>query len=133
MPLFRRREPEPEPLTFTVGVGDHRVIVGGENSGCALLEDVEKYAAFIARTSTHQRGTRDTVGVLNAKMDYAELVETMVSVLSLTFEELVERGVLAQVDVPKKPAPVPLGRDLEMYDYIQETYARAQQRCDWAR
>ena len=65
MPLFRRREPEPEPLTFTVGVGDHRVIVGGENSGCALLEDVEKYAAFIARTSTHQRGTRDTVGVLS--------------------------------------------------------------------
>ena len=55
MPLFRRREPEPEPLTFTVGVGSHRVIVGGESSGCALLEDVDKYAAFLARTSTHHQ------------------------------------------------------------------------------
>jgi len=133
MPLFRRRAAESEPLGFTVGVGNHRVLVGGGTSGCALLEDVETYAGFIARRSAHQHGGRDGVGVLNAKLDYAELVDTMVSVLLLTFEELVDRGVMTPGDVPPKPAPAPLGRDLETYEFIQESYLRAERRYDWAR
>ena len=133
MPLFRRRSAEPEPLGFTVGVGDHRVIVGGPEVGCHLLEDVGQYAAFIERRSTLADGARDTVGVLNAKLDYAELVDTMVSVLVLTFEELVERGLIAEEAVPQKPASEPLRRDLATYDYIQDAYMRATQRCEWAR
>jgi len=132
MPLFRRRTAESEPLVFTVGVGDHRVVVGGGTAGCALLEDVDTYAGFIARRSAHPGG-RDAVGVLNAKLDYAELVDTMVSVLVLAFEELVEHGVMTPDDVPAKPDPAPLRRDLATYDYIQEAYARAQQRYEWAR
>ena len=133
MPLFRRRTAESEPQAFTVGVGGHRVLVGGGTSGCALLEDVDSYEGFITRRSAHHQGGRDGVGVLNAKLDYAELVDTMVSVLVLTFEELVDRGVLVVDDVPTKPVSEPLPRDLATYDYTQEAYARAQQRCNWAR
>lgn len=132
MPLFRRRAPEPEQLTFTVGISDHRVIVGGEEPGCRLLDDIEQYEVFMAERQAPP-GRRDTVGVLNAKLDYAELVDTTVSVLLLTFEELVDRGLMAQEDVPGKPAPSALRRDLATYDYIQDAYARAQTRCGWAR
>ena len=132
MPLFRRRPAEPEPLAFTVGVGDHRVVVGASETGCHLLEDVDQYAAFIERRRAQTDGARDSVGVLNAKLDYAELVDTMVSVLVLTFEELVERGLIAAEQVPQKPASAPLRRDLATYDYIQESYARATSRCQWA-
>ena len=133
MPLFRRRPADPEPLAFTVGVGDHRVVVGGPDAGCQLLEDVGQYAAFIERRNARTDGTRDTVGVLNAKLDYAELVDTMVSVLVLTFEELVERGLMSADQVPQKPASPPLRRDLATYDYIQDSYRRAEARCEWAR
>jgi hypothetical protein len=133
MPLFRRRAAESDPVVFTVGVGDHRVVVGGEPAGCALLEDVDQYAAFIARRSGQRDGDRDSVGVLNAKLDYAELVDTMVSVLVLTFEELTERGVMAAGEVPAKPAASPLQRDLATYDYIQQSYERALDRVEWAR
>ena len=131
--MFRRRPAEPEPLAFTVGVGDHRVVVGGPDAGCNLLEDVDQYAAFIERRSGQGDGGRDTVGVLNAKLDYAELVDTMVSVLVLTFEELVERGLMTPEQVPQKPASAPLRRDLATYDHIQDAYRRATQRCAWAR
>jgi len=133
MPLFRRRPAEPEPLAFTVGVGDHRVVVGTAEAGCHLLEDVGQYAEFIERRGAQTDGARDSVGVLNAKLDYAELVDTMVSVLVLTFEELVERGLISADQVPQKPVSAPLRRDLATYDYIQDSYARATQRCEWAR
>lgn len=133
MPLFRRRAAESEPLAFTVGVGDHRVVVGGDASGCALLEDVDQYAAFIARRSKQRDGERDSVGVLNAKLDYAELVDTMVSVLVLAFEELTERGVMTAGEVPQKPAVSPLRRDLTTHEHIQGSYERALVRAEWAR
>ena len=132
MPLFRRRPAEPEALTFTVGVSDHRVVVGGGEGGCRILEDVDQYGAFITRRAAPDGG-RDSVGVLNAKLDYAELVDTMVSVLVLAFEELVERGAVAAADVPAKPEAAALRRDLATYDYIQDSYRRAVQRCAWAR
>ena len=132
MPWFRRRAAEPEALAFTVGVSDHRVIVGGEEPGCRLLDDIEQYEVFMAERQA-PAGRRDTVGMLNAKLDYAELVDTTVSVLVLTFEELVERGLMAEEDVPEKPAASALRRDLATYDYIQDAYTRARGRCEWAR
>jgi hypothetical protein len=132
MPLFRRRTTETAPLTFTVGVGDHRVAVGAGESGCRILDDIDEYAQFIERREA-KAGARDTVGLLNAKLDYAELVDTTVSVLVLTFEELVERGIVAPEEAPKKPALPPLPRDISTYDYIQEAYQRARRRCEWAK
>ena len=132
MPLFRRRAAEPEALAFTVGVSDHRVVVGGDDPGCRLLDDIVQYEQFLEERRAPQ-GVRDTVGVLNAKLDYAELVDTTVSVLVLTFEELVQRELIAQEDVPQKPAASALRRDLATYDYIQDSYARARRRCEWVR
>jgi hypothetical protein len=132
MPLFRRRAAEAEPLTFTVGVSDHRVLVGTPEPGCRLLEDIEQYQEFIDRRQA-RKGGRDTVGVLNAKLDYAELVDTTVSVLVLAFEELVERGMMLEEDVPRKPAVSKLRRDLATYEYIQDAFARAETRCAWIR
>ncbi len=132
MPLFRRRAPEPEALTFTVGVSDHRVVVGGADPGCRLLDDIEQYEVFMEQRQA-PAGRRDTVGVLNAMLDYAELVDTTVSVLVLTFEELVDRGLLREEDVPEKPEAAALRRDLATYDYIQDAYARARGRCEWVR
>lgn len=132
MPLFRRRSAEPDALTFTVGVSDHRVVVGAGEPGCRLLDDIDQYEAFMAERQAPP-GHRDTVGMLNAKLDYAELVDTTVSVLVLTFEELVERRLMPQEDVPERPAASALRRDLATYDYIQDAYARAQGRCEWLR
>ena len=132
MPLFRRRAAEVETLTFTVGVSDHRVVVGGDDPGCRLLDDIVQYEQFMQERQA-PKGRRDTVGVLNAKLDYAELVDTTISVLVLTFEELVQRGLIAEEDVPQKPAASALRRDLATYDYIQDAYARARDRCDWVR
>lgn len=132
MPLFRRRAADTAHLVFTVGVGDHRVAVGVDEGGCRILDDIAEYSAFIERREA-TGGGRDTVGMLNAKLDYAELVDTTVSVLVLAFEELVERGIVDDADVPHKPAAAPLPRDLTTYDYIQEMYRRARARCEWAR
>ena len=132
MPLFRRRAAEAEPLTFTVGVSDHRVLVGTGDPGCRLLEDITQYEEFIAQRQA-TAGARDTVGVLNAKLDYAELVDTTVAVLVLAFEELVERGMVAPGDVPARPETSMLRRDLATYDYIQDAFTRAQPRCSWVR
>lgn len=132
MPLFRRRAAEPDVLAFTVGVSNHRVVLGGEEAGCRLLDDIDQYEEYMAQRQAPS-GRRDTVGVLNAKLDYAELVDTTVSVLVLTFEELVARGVVAQEDVPEKPAASALRRDLATYEYIQDAYARARRRSEWVR
>ncbi|HEX6539114.1 MAG TPA: hypothetical protein VF155_08045 [Candidatus Dormibacteraeota bacterium] len=132
MPLFRRRAAESEPLAFTVGVSDHRVLVGTDEPGCRLLDDIEQYQEFIDSRRVPDGG-RDTVGVLNAKLDYADLVDTAVSVLVLAFEELVDRGMLAAEDVPPKPAASKLRRDLATYEYIQDAFARAEMRCEWIR
>lgn len=131
MPLFRRRAADTASVAFTVGVGDHRVVVGVDEGGCRILDDIAEYSQFIERRQA-KAGARDTVGMLNAKLDYAELVDTTVSVLVLAFEELVERGVVAADDVPTKPATNPLQRNLSTYDYIQEVYRRALRRCAWA-
>jgi hypothetical protein len=133
MPLFRRRPAEPEPLTFTVGVDAHRVVVGGRLSGCALLDDIDAYVERVAeRTGTGADG-RDPVALQSAKMDYAEMVDSMISVLTLALEELEQRELITPVEVPQRPELPQLTRSLPTYEYIQATYGRAQQRADWAR
>ena len=133
MPLFRRRSAEPEPLTFTVGVDAHRVIVGGAQIGCALLGDVDSYVDTVAERTGVAADGRDPVALQSAKMDYAEMVEAMISVLALALEELEQRELITSVEVPPRPELPRLSRSLPTYEYIQATYGRAQQRVDWAR
>jgi hypothetical protein len=133
MPLFRRRAADPEPLVLTVGVGSHRVIVGAADAGCALLDDVNDYESYIARRAGQGLNGRDGAAVLNAKMDYAELVDTMVSVLVLAFEELVEHEIVPADDVPPRPAAEKIRRDIATYEFIQDAFTRAQRRCEWSR
>jgi hypothetical protein len=131
MPLFKRR-PNPE-RSFSVGVDGHVVVVGGAQAGCGLFEDIDGYIGAIAeRVSTRPDG-RDTIAMLNAKMDYAEMVDAAVLVLTLAMEELLERGVLQTDDAPPPPRRAPVARDLATYDYIQSLYAASRQRIEWAR
>jgi hypothetical protein len=133
MPLFRRRPVEPDALTFTVGVDGHRVVVGGPYSGCALLDDVESYVDRVAERTTAGVDGRDPVALQSAKMDYAELVDSMISVLTLALEELEQRNMITAAEVPAKPALQRLSPSLGTYDFIQAAYGRAQQRVTWAR
>jgi hypothetical protein len=133
MPFFKRRPPEPAALIFTVGVDGHRVMVGGPVTGCTLLADVDTYIDKVAERSAPTSDGRDPVALQNAKMDYVDLVESMLSVLALALEELQERGLVSDGEVPPRVALPKLDRNLSTYDYIQSSYARARQRCEWAR
>ncbi|MBV9101122.1 MAG: hypothetical protein JOZ46_00385 [Candidatus Dormibacteraeota bacterium] len=131
MPLFGRRR-EAEAAGFTVGVDGHRVVLGSRQ-GCEMLADLEDYVGPVLRRSTPKPDGRDSVAVQNAKMDYVEMAEAAVLVVTLAVEELVEQGVLREDDVPPRPKLPPLDPDLPTYDYIQSTYARAEQRVAWVR
>lgn len=132
MPLFRRRQAA-EPLAFTVGVDGHQVIVGGDTAGCSLLGDFEGYVGVIARRMPVRADGRDSIAVQNAKMDYVEMTDAAVLIVTLALEDLEAEGVLSSEDVPRKPSFPPLDRELSTYDYIQETYRRAERRIDWLR
>jgi len=71
--------------------------------------------------------------VQSAKMDFAEMVEATISVLSLALEELVEKGLVNQAEVPPKQQLPRLDRSMPTYDYIQATYQRATERIVWVR
>jgi hypothetical protein len=133
MPLFKRRPPEPVALTFTVGVDGHRVVIGGPVTGCELLADVDAYIGKVAERTPPTNEGRDPVALQSAKMDYVDMVDSMISVLALTMEELLERGIVSAEEVPARAALPRLDRNLPTYDYIQSSYARARQRCEWAR
>jgi hypothetical protein len=98
-----------------------------------MLDDIDGYIAALAgRASTRPDG-RDSIATLNAKMDYAEMVDATVLVLTLAVEELQGKGVLTEGECPSRPAPARVPRDLGTYDYIQQAYAHAEQRMRWAR
>ncbi len=118
---------------FTVGVDGHRVIVGGTASGCAMLSELDAYVGAVTARAHASRQGRDSVAVQNAKMDYVEMVEAAISVVSLAMEELAEQGFVSKDDIPSKPQMQRLDRSLPTYDYIQATYARAVQRIEWIR
>ena len=129
MPLFRRSPRAPQPsLQFTVGVRDDRVVVGGGDSGIVQLDELRDYVGAVTGHAGPNAEGRDPVAVLNAKMDYAELVNDAVSVVTLAFEELTGHGVVPREEVPAAPDLPPVPQQSSTYDFIQATYARAQAR-----
>lgn len=134
MPWFRRREQAPSRETFTVGVDGHRVLLGEPAEGCRFLGGIDEWVEAVARRDAARPRSdgRDSIALLNAKMDYAEMVDDAMSVVVLAFEELVERGVLEANAVPDRPPRDRLG-DRRTYDYIQHAHARAVERRAWLR
>ena len=133
MPLFRRRPEATEPPAFTVGVDGHRVVVGGRQSGCVLLVELDDYLEAVSHYGRVLADGRDSIAMQNAKMDYVEMADTAVMIVILALEELTEQRVLNPADIPAKPVFDALSRDVPTYDYIQAMYARATQRVAWMR
>lgn len=132
MPLFRRSPRAPQPtLQFTVGVHDDRVVVGGGDAGIVQLDELREYVGAVTGHAGPNAEGRDPVAVLNAKMDYAELVNDAVSVVTLAFEELAGHGVVPGDEVPAAPDLPPVPQQSSTYDFIQATYARAQARMGY--
>ncbi len=129
MPLFRRTPRAPQPtLQFTVGVHDDRVVVGGGDAGIVQLDELRDYVGSVTGHAGAKADGRDPVAVLNAKMDFAELVNDAASVVVLAFEELVAQGVVPGDEVPAEPELPPVPRQSSTYDFIQATHARAEAR-----
>jgi hypothetical protein len=129
MPLFRRSPRAPQPtLQLTVGVHDDRVVVGGTQSGIGQLDELRDYVGAVTGHAGPNPEGRDPVAVLNAKMDYAELVNDAVAVATLAFEDLVGHGVVPAEEVPEAPELPPVPQQSSTYGFIQATYARAQAR-----
>lgn len=132
MPLFRRTRRAPQAsLRFTVGVHDDRVVVGGGDAGIVQLPELRDYVGAVTGHAGPNPEGRDPVAVLNAKMDYAELVNDAVSVVTLAFEELCDHGVVPREEVPTAPDLPAVPQQSSTYDFIQATYARAQVRMEY--
>ena len=132
MPLFHRAPKHAAPsLEFTVGVRDNRIAVGVAEAGITQLDELRDYVGRVTGHAGPRPDGRDPVAVLNAKMDYAELVDDAASVVSLAFEELAERGLIDAAEVPPHPDLPPVPQHSSTYDYIEATYARAQARMAW--
>jgi hypothetical protein len=130
MPLFGRRA-TPELQWFTVGVQGHRVAPGAHEGGIAQLEGLGDYVEAISKRRPPGPDGRDTIAVLNAKMDHADSVNDLVAAAALACEELVERGLLDPALQPPSPPYPGMRRDLSTYDYIQQLHARAVDRRAW--
>ncbi len=134
MPLFRRRQAAAsDVLTFSVGVDGHVVVVGGKDGGCVMLHELEQYLGAVGRYGHKLADGRDSIAMQNAKMDYVEMAEAAVTVVSLAVEELCAQEIIAESDVPARPRFAAVDPNLATYDYIQTTYARAQRRVEWMR
>jgi hypothetical protein len=129
MPLFRRAARPPQPtLEFSVGVRQDRVVVGAAEPGIAELAGLRDYVGMVTGHAGRTPDGRDPVAVLNAKMDFAELVNDAAAVAALAFEELVGHGVVPAEEVPE-PVELPaVPQQASTYDFIQATHARAQAR-----
>lgn len=132
MPFFRRTPKPPAPLAeFTVGLRDHRVVVGAQQPGIAQLDELRDYVGAVTGHAGPTADGRDPVAVLNAKMDFAELVNDAASNATLAFEELVARGVVSAGEVPAEDELPEVPQRSSTYDYIQAAHARAQVRMRW--
>jgi hypothetical protein len=131
VPLFRRAVRTPPPQ-FTVGVHDHRVVTGTAPGGVAMLDELRGYVAAVTGGAAAPRPDgRDSVAVLSAKMDHAELVNDAASAVALALEELSERGLVASSEAPPQPELTALPQRADTYEYIQVTHARALTRLRW--
>jgi hypothetical protein len=134
VPLFRRRgDRPPEPsLRFTVGTRDHRVTVGGAERGLTMLDELRGYIASVTGPAALPGPDgRDSVAVLSAKMDHAEMVTDIVSAVVLALEELAEQGVVPAGAVPPPPRLASPPASEGHYAYIQEAHRRAEARMEW--
>ncbi|HXA28324.1 MAG TPA: hypothetical protein VN193_06210 [Candidatus Angelobacter sp.] len=132
MPLFRRGPRQPAPtLQVTVGMSGHRVLAGVADPGIAQLGELRDYVGAVTGHAGPNQQGRDPVAVLNAKMDYAELVDDAAVVVVLAFEELVAQGVVAADEVPAAPELPPVPQHADTYDFIQASHARAQRRMEF--
>jgi hypothetical protein len=130
MPLFRRRS-APQEQWFTVGAQGHRVLVGSARPGIEQLDGLSDYVEAIMVRRPPGPDGRDSIAVLNAKMDHADAVNDLVAATVLTCEELVERGMLEPAHAPASPPLAPLRRDSTTYDYIQQLHERSVERREW--
>jgi hypothetical protein len=131
MPLFRRRATEQQTEWFTVGVQGHRVIPGSRTPGIEQLEGLGDYVEAISTRRPPGPDGRDSIAVLNAKMDHADQVNDLVAAVVLTCEELVDRDLLDPSLAPPSPPHARMPKDLGTYDYIQQLHTRAVERREW--
>ena len=131
MGFFRRGPRGRDVIEVTVGVGNQRLRVHGEERGITTLDDLRNYVSSVTGRDAQQIEGRDPVAVLSAKMDLAELVNDTAGAATLALEDLVERGIVQPEEVPAQPEMPPLGERLTNYEYIQATHRRAQARLAW--
>jgi hypothetical protein len=98
-----------------------------------LLAELDEYLEAVGRYGRVLDNGRDSIAMQNAKMDYVEMADAAVMIVTLALEELAEQRVLNAADVPEKPVLGAMDRDVPVYEYIQATYARATQRVAWMR
>jgi hypothetical protein len=130
MPLFHRRIPN-EQDGFTVGTQGHRVVPSSAQPGIEPLEGLSDYVEAISVRRPPGPDGRDSIAVLNAKMDHADAVNDLVVAAVLACEELIERGVLLPDQAPNAPPQQRLRRDSTTYEYIQQVHERAVERREW--
>jgi hypothetical protein len=130
MPLFHRRS-TPHEEWFTVGAQGHRVLTGSPRPGIEQLDGLSDYVEAIMVRRPPGPDGRDSIAVLNAKMDHADAVNDLVAATVLTCEELVERGILEPGQAPASPPFEPMRPQTTTYDYIQELDERARERREW--
>jgi hypothetical protein len=132
MGFFKRGSRGPEVIEVAVGVGNQRLRVHGEERGISTLDELRNYVSSVTGgAAAPVDGGRDSVAVLSAKMDLAELVNDTAGAAILALEDLVERGIVRPDEVHAQPELPPLGERLTTYDYIQATHTRAQLRLSW--
>jgi hypothetical protein len=130
MPLFRRRSTSQQEW-LTVGAQGHRVLLGSARPGIEQLEGLSDYVEAISVRRPPGPDGRDSVAVLNAKVDHADAVNDLVAATVLTCEELVERGMLEPAQALTSPPLAPLRKDATTYEYIQQLHERAVERREW--
>lgn len=129
--FFRRSEKRETGQRWTVGVNNHRVVVGSHERGVVMLPELRGYVASVTGGAAQKVDGRDPVAVLSAKMDQAELVNDACAAVALAFEDLGQRGLVDPADVPPSPELPPVPARGAHYDYIQTAHRRALARLDW--
>jgi hypothetical protein len=118
--------------SFVVGSQDHRVVVGGADRGCVGLEELRRHVTSVIGAAAASRPDGgDTLAVLCAKMDCAQMVNETAEVVGLALHELVERGIVASDTLPPEPALPVVPQGTGRYPCIQASYRRAEVRLDW--
>jgi len=117
---------------FTVGVEGHRVLIAERGEGCSFIEGIDDWVDSVSRRNAARPRSdgRDSVALLNAKMDYVDMVGDAVSVVTLVFEELSQRGLVETAAVPAVAGGDRIN-ETRTYEYIRDAYARALERRRW--